>query len=230
MTSPDPAVGDEVARVKAIQDNAERLGLVWALRPATVTSSSPVEAMVDGDTQTIGMQSMMGAVYPGDRVYVIKVPPSGNFIVGRALPLPALRARRSSGATLATSTTLSAVTFNVLDELIGDWTNGGPVPVPVVTTFYFPEDGRYDITAVVSLGVDGAAGSLQSASLNVVTAISGWTSVAYRTFWGVGESTGTVTATGVMARSGDSFTLTARQNSTASTALLAFISAMKTSS
>lgn len=67
---------------QAVVENAKRLGLTWTITLATVTSANPVEAIVDGDTAAIGMTSMIGNVFIGQRVYVIQVPPSGNFIAG----------------------------------------------------------------------------------------------------------------------------------------------------
>jgi hypothetical protein len=67
---------------QAVVENAKRLGLTWTLTLATVTSTSPVEAIVDGDTAAIGMVPMIGRLLVGRRVYVIQVPPSGNYIVG----------------------------------------------------------------------------------------------------------------------------------------------------
>lgn len=78
--------------VEGIVENADRLGLTWTLRPATVidggTPSSNLPAGIimatyDGDTEPIGMVSMVGQGIPANtRVYVLRVPPSGNFIVG----------------------------------------------------------------------------------------------------------------------------------------------------
>ena len=80
--------------IDALIDNARRLGLTWTLRMATVatlstgnTSSSSstfgsVTAIYDGDSAPIGMTSVIGLVKPGQRVYCIGVPPSGNFIIG----------------------------------------------------------------------------------------------------------------------------------------------------
>jgi hypothetical protein len=67
---------------QAVVENAKRLGLTWTITLATVTSIEPVEAITDGDTKAIGMVSMIGQVSIGQRIYVIQVPPSGNFICG----------------------------------------------------------------------------------------------------------------------------------------------------
>jgi hypothetical protein len=77
-----PGGGEEVARIKALQDNAERLGLTWGIRPAEITSTDPVQALVDADTEPIGVIPMIGSLYVGQRVYIMRVPPSANYVVG----------------------------------------------------------------------------------------------------------------------------------------------------
>lgn len=69
--------------VQATVETAARLGLTWQLKLATVTDASPLQAIYDGDTAAIGMVSMVGTVVVDARVYVLVVPPSGNFIVGQ---------------------------------------------------------------------------------------------------------------------------------------------------
>ena len=77
-----PGGGEEVARVKTIVDNAERLGLTWGIRPGEITSIDPVMALVDADTEPIGVTPMVGGLYLGQRVYIMRVPPSANYVVG----------------------------------------------------------------------------------------------------------------------------------------------------
>jgi hypothetical protein len=71
---------------RSIVENAKRLGLTWNLRMGTVTeatTSSRVQVRMDGDDLSITVTSMVaGTLFIGDRVYVISVPPGGNFIVG----------------------------------------------------------------------------------------------------------------------------------------------------
>lgn len=83
MTEPGSAAADAQYTVQAVQDNAERLGLVWKRKRATITSADePVMAVLDADTEPIAVTSMIGPVEVGQRVYVDVVPPSGNFVVG----------------------------------------------------------------------------------------------------------------------------------------------------
>lgn len=82
------------AGIQAMLENAKRLGLVWTLRLATVIRGSDVaaiSAVYDGDTQTISMTSVIGPLAIGARVYVVMVPPSGNYIIGTVSTAPTYR-------------------------------------------------------------------------------------------------------------------------------------------
>lgn len=89
MTQPPPALGtapDAVALVQALKADAARLGLVWIMAVATVDSydatTGKAQARLDHDAVPISMVSMVGALIADQRVYVLRIPPSGNFIVG----------------------------------------------------------------------------------------------------------------------------------------------------
>lgn len=75
-----------IVGVKALVENAKSLGLVWNLRPATVAVDSPdpslVEVVMDGDTEIIAVQSLIGPLGVDDRAMVMIVPPAGMFIIG----------------------------------------------------------------------------------------------------------------------------------------------------
>jgi hypothetical protein len=75
---------------KAIVDNAKRLGMTWTLRLATIVdvTEGAVTGIYDGDTVAIDMVSMIGPLAVGQRVYVVQVPPSGNFILGLIATVP----------------------------------------------------------------------------------------------------------------------------------------------
>lgn len=76
------------ASVAALVRNANRLGLTWDLRLATIiqppTSTDPKTlATVDGDSEPLGMTPLTGAYFPnGSRVWTLRIPPSGNYIIG----------------------------------------------------------------------------------------------------------------------------------------------------
>lgn len=77
---------------QAIVENAKRLGLTWTIRKAEVTvgsNPSAVLAVFDGDTEPVGMISLIGLLFATQRVWVIIVPSGGdntlsggNYIIG----------------------------------------------------------------------------------------------------------------------------------------------------
>jgi hypothetical protein len=74
-------------QAQAVVERAKSLGLIWNLRMATVddgTVAAAVTATFDGDTVSMSMVSMAGTFVVGARVYVLIIPPAGNFIVGFA--------------------------------------------------------------------------------------------------------------------------------------------------
>lgn len=121
MSQPNGEAATTVAQVKAITENADRLGLTWTLRPGTVSVSSPLTVIMDGDSVAIDMFSMCGTVFAGERVWVISVPPSGNYVVGR-MTAP-YRARQTLDAASST-VTFSNIPTN-LARLILRWNARG---------------------------------------------------------------------------------------------------------
>jgi hypothetical protein len=117
MTNP-PATPDKndvevaVASIQAAADEGARLGLSWQLRPATVTNTSPLPAVYDGDSASISMASMVGDIPVGQRVYAIFVPPSGNFVCGfpGTNPTAMYKARKMLTATSSDVTFISIPT------------------------------------------------------------------------------------------------------------------------
>jgi hypothetical protein len=98
------------AGTQALVEDPKRLGLIWTVRLGTVITSitGSVTVTCDGDTVPINVVSTIGTLGVGARVYVLIVPPSGNFVVGQV-------AMMENGEELisfvgATSATL-AVTF-----------------------------------------------------------------------------------------------------------------------
>jgi hypothetical protein len=74
------------AIAEAVLERARRTGLLWRLRPATVTavSAAGIRVRLDGDTETIRTASMVGDVIIGARVMILITPPAGQHIVGWA--------------------------------------------------------------------------------------------------------------------------------------------------
>lgn len=182
---------ETVTLVQSLQENAQRLGLTWGIQLATVTSSNPIRVRFDSDTVTLavadGITSMIGTVYAGQRVYVMSVPPAGNYIVGNASKQVGLRARIVSPQTIANAvqTTLS---FSVIDEEIGG--DFGSTPLTTITV---PVNGIWAVAARGSLFSAGGArnfmqiGAITSAIPNVAP--------SYRQSFVAGETLGTVGAT-----------------------------------
>jgi hypothetical protein len=97
-----PSAPQAQATMQAVAENAQRLGLTWQMRLATVVAPGTFPtAIYDGDTVPISMTSMIGAVYAGQRVWVIQVPPSGNYIVGSTTG-QVYRARQTLAAAAST--------------------------------------------------------------------------------------------------------------------------------
>ncbi|OJF15383.1 hypothetical protein [Couchioplanes caeruleus] len=77
------------AIAEAVLDRARRAGLIWRLRPATVTDVSlggATRVRIDGDPEPIRVASMIGPVAVAARVMVLITPPAGHHIVGWAGP------------------------------------------------------------------------------------------------------------------------------------------------
>jgi hypothetical protein len=92
--------------VQEALDQARALGLTWTIRMATVVTASPLTIVYDGDTIVINAVSMIGTLTPAARVYVLSIPPSGNFITGATrLPVHYIGCNAANvGGVLASST------------------------------------------------------------------------------------------------------------------------------
>ncbi len=84
MTQPD----DVDAAVRAVVEQGVRLGLQWRTIPATVKGTpddvNNVALTLDGDSVVSRAQSLVGQVFDGQRVMVLIVPPSTNYVIGVA--------------------------------------------------------------------------------------------------------------------------------------------------
>lgn len=108
---------------RSIVDNAQRLGLTWELRLATVTvptdavTNNP-QVICDGDLQPVDAISMVGPVTSARRVWVIAVPPAGNYIVGD------VGGRTWAQIFYSTGNAITALIPQgvIFDTLILDWT------------------------------------------------------------------------------------------------------------
>ena len=121
--------------VSAIAENAERLGLTWSMKPATVTGydwdTNTATAVYDGDDVAIGMVSLTGPLLADFRVMAMFVPPSGNFIVSTlGIPDPgtlAIRLQASSTQSLTNAVT-NFIEFGTVQHNFfgGGFTLGSP--------------------------------------------------------------------------------------------------------
>lgn len=104
-----------LASVNELVAQAERLGLVWSLRSATVVDTlsggSPYDPVIkldgDDDNTFISATSWAGPLTNGMRVHVVHVPPLGNYVVAVISTLSIQRyeigARTSHGTTITTT-------------------------------------------------------------------------------------------------------------------------------
>lgn len=129
--------------VKAVQQNARALGLTWDNVLATViegSDPSAVRILFDDSEDTnndVPALSMIGALRPGVRVYVLVTPGGGAFIVGR----PRAEGHYGYVMTLLNGSTQSgAFTYNT----------GAGVLIPNMTfTFECQNQGWIDVLAGV---------------------------------------------------------------------------------
>lgn len=140
MSQPTPDVSTAIEATTATVETAQRLGLTWQLRPATVViataGSSSVTVVYDGDTATISAVNLLGTLLlAGARVMGIQVPPSGNFILGYAL----------------TGNIADRLTYDTLAAASADLTlTGVDTLIPGVTiTVTVVNSARYNVTAFI---------------------------------------------------------------------------------
>lgn len=136
-------------------NQAQALGLTWALRLATVSVSTAdtQTAIFDGDTTPLTVTNMTGnPLVSGQRVYGLIVPPAGNFIISQAgLPKPVGVAANVSGQALPNNATTPATWTSVPYDL------GGFMSSVPISSLSVPVGmgGLYALTANVLVGVGG---------------------------------------------------------------------------
>jgi hypothetical protein len=151
MTAPLDAAGQAAATASAIVDNANALGLTWRLRPATVAVNSQI--VVDGDSEPIDWtDTLIGPVLVGQRVWVITVPPSGNYIIGFVDALAPIGAHVARGITAQNLPSGAATLLNFNLNLFD--TSGFAPSLPSVV---IPAGlgGLYALTASVEMTATG---------------------------------------------------------------------------
>lgn len=104
--------------IEALVDTFRRMGLMWRLLPATVfaddtNTPSSMRITIDGDTEPTRAISMVGLPPQGARVFVVVVPPAGNYVVGRSGRASTVN-ENGVGAAAASDATSSAAYANLL--------------------------------------------------------------------------------------------------------------------
>jgi|EndMetStandDraft_3_1072993.scaffolds.fasta_scaffold17634_2 hypothetical protein len=118
----DPLPGLMTAAVQQAVEQSRALGLTWTLRLATATSVT--EVILDGDDKIINVISMIGPLFPTMRLYVMMIPPAGNFVVGGAYGFR----KPAVGAEAVRSLTTQSIPSGVATDIIFDgvaWDSSG---------------------------------------------------------------------------------------------------------
>lgn len=120
--SPPGAPDTFSAGADQILDMLDRKGILWKFVLATVSDSPPngvfydgltVPVTIDSDTTTTSARSLIGPVTASARVAVIKVPPTGYYIVGY-VGNPGHGFRQTENRITSVSfTSLSSTTINI---------------------------------------------------------------------------------------------------------------------
>lgn len=76
--------------LQTFADEAKRMGITWSLHQATTAgdvnttqSIFSTQVVLDGDSKSIAASSLIGIIPGSTRVFVLFVPPSGAYIIGR---------------------------------------------------------------------------------------------------------------------------------------------------
>jgi hypothetical protein len=103
--------------IEALVETFRRMGLMWRLLPATVfaddtNTPTSLRITIDGDTDPTRAISLVGLPPQGSRVFVMVVPPQGNYVVGRSGRASTLN-ENGVGAAAAADATSSAAYANL---------------------------------------------------------------------------------------------------------------------
>lgn len=107
---------DTISLVQAMVANAQRLGLIWEFKYATVTNGNDPAAIQihfdnDSENSPVTAVSIIGNLGVGTRVAVITVPPSGQYIIADLMGGNTFRKK-----VLVTST-VASVQINVPEDI-----------------------------------------------------------------------------------------------------------------
>lgn len=210
---------DVVTLVQSLQDNAQRLGLTWEIRLATVVDDNPIALTFDGDTdpvQNAEITNVSGLpIGIGQRVWVIVLPPAGLYVISRAGDLQlGFRGRVTNNPTIANNT-LTTLTWNTQDEQ-----SGGTYFLSGNQTIRIPYTGLWAITAQSVLA--GGGGTRNFIQIGVTTSLLGGPTL-YRGFYGAAEQVATCGIT-IPLIAGDTLQISEFQNSGSGFGLTAWVS------
>lgn len=142
------------ALIPALGENAEALGLKWQLRPATVVFSSNgiTSVRYDGDVDEINARAvpLVDNVVAGDRVMILIVPPSSNYVIGRitvpAVPVALLR--QTTLQSIPNGGAFTALNFHTADiDSMGGFDTADPTLYTVKRAGYYSLSGGVGYSA-----------------------------------------------------------------------------------
>jgi hypothetical protein len=146
------ASGLVVSGVAALKENADRLGLTWDFKFATIAGESPLVGTFDGDTTTVGMISVIGLLTAGARVAVLVIPPGLNVAFGTLVSND--RTLLTNRATFYASGNQTLTTSDA-DWITGSVTTLGAADYEVIVNSRFQVTGAGAAVATGNLVVDG---------------------------------------------------------------------------
>lgn len=203
------------AGAKQLVEKARQLGLIWTLRIATISVATldNLSAVFDGDSAAISVTNISGEqLIAGDRVYVIIVPPAGNFVIGR--PGLMIMGNMCNNVVPMSAGTTTSATFVGLPgspsvTLTKRFTDTD-LRVMWGQTFFVTgaaAGAKFGVTTTAHGGISAFLGQLAevNTALNSHTSISGFTGIT-------GVPAGTATWTGAWARLSGAGTLNTDTN------------------
>jgi len=168
---------DEIsAGIETLVSEFQRLGLAWRLTKGTVfaeDSNTPTLTLVvlDGDVDPSLCISMVGQVPQGARVYVMNIPPQGNYIVG--IGSGGMRLWQSQLAQASSLLGLTTAVQIVPGATITVDVPPGAVYEADIVTEVEKISTNASTTAVGQLYLDGAVAGTQQALYKCTTANAG---------------------------------------------------------
>ena len=140
--------------------NADRLGLRWRLRMGTVTaatSANKLDVRLDGDEASIPVVTMIGSRAIDTRVYVISLPPAGNYAIGQVSAFTPEPTPTRIATSLETADSAGFTAETVIGTVTGDLVTGRTYRVQANAQV---SSTVLNDTALVRLREDSIAGTI----------------------------------------------------------------------